>query len=155
MIQRIQSIYLAIVSALLLFLIFASPDLAVIEALNGTYTLTAVEMVVSNGDLSGNSNVYPLSFLILMSLGFCVYAIFQYKKRKLQMSLVRGVMVGQLLIGVLVFFYADRMATSVDSEDITYGVSLIVLLINVILCILAYRGIKKDDELVRSADRLR
>ncbi|MCF8459253.1 MAG: DUF4293 domain-containing protein [Flavobacteriales bacterium] len=39
--------------------------------------------------------------------------------------------------------------------SVAYSPSLVILLVNVVLYFLAVRRIKKDDALVRSADRLR
>jgi hypothetical protein len=37
----------------------------------------------------------------------------------------------------------------------TYGIGMMLPLLSLIFCLLAIRGIRKDEELVRSADRIR
>ena len=79
----------------------------------------------------------------------------QYKNRKFQVKLVQAALLVQLAVGGLVFYYADLMVGMAESNSATYSPVLAVLLVNVVLYFLAIRGIKKDDALVRSADRLR
>lgn len=61
----------------------------------------------------------------------------------------------QPVIAILTFYYATRMADFSEDASVSYQPALGILLVNVVLYFLAYRGIKKDDALVRSADRLR
>ncbi len=91
----------------------------------------------------------------MVSIFLSVYGIMQYRNRKFQMKLVQAAILVQVVFGVLVFFYADNMAELAADSSVAYSPVLAVLLVNIVLYMLALRGIKKDDELVRSADRLR
>jgi hypothetical protein len=51
--------------------------------------------------------------------------------------------------------YEDPMTFSIDAIKNTFAAGIIFQFVNLILALLANKAIKKDDELVRSVDRLR
>ena len=156
MIQRIQTIYLSITAIILVMPIVLELSLASMVSGQGEYQLTPVNVILlSNGVTENVSSSFPIAGAIALSLFLTIYGIMQYKNRKFQMKLVQLAMIIQLVIGVLVFVYADKMADLADSGSAAYSPALGILALNVVLYLLALRGIKKDDALVRSADRLR
>lgn len=81
-------------------------------------------------------------------------AILLFKNRNLQVRLAN---VNLLLICVLIgllFFLADTMGSSLNHR-VSYQYGSYLPLIQLVFTFLAIRAIRKDDELVRSADRLR
>jgi len=80
--------------------------------------------------------------------------IFIFKNRKLQMKITEG-LIGLIIIMIIVLavcsFYMIRNYNAVFSP----GIDLILPVLMLICAFLAYRGIRKDEELVRSFDRLR
>ncbi len=156
MIQRIQTIYLSIAALILIMPVILDLSFASMVVENDLYQLKpAYLMLMTNGITENVGNSFPIAGAIALSLLLTIYAIAQYKNRKFQMKLVQLAMLIQLVIGVLVFFYADSMTDLVDSGSATYSPALGIFAVNVLLYFLALRGIKKDDDLVRSADRLR
>ena len=79
----------------------------------------------------------------------------QFKKRKLQIKVAQGALLLQLAAIAAIFYYVNEMSKIAEFVPVSYSPILIILLINVVVYFLAIRGIKKDDKLVRSADRLR
>lgn len=158
MIQRIQTVYLAL-AALLLIIPVVIPGgimLASMETEAGTYMLLAEKMIFQGpGELNILETPYGLIGALMVSIFLSVYGIMQYRNRKFQMKLVQAAILVQVIFGVLIFFYSDSMADLAAEGSVSYSPVLAVLLVNVVLYMLALRGIKKDDELVRSADRLR
>lgn len=157
MLQRIQSLYLlgAGVCAGLTWLFpvrsWAVGDSKVRFMTYGLFTGDGVEVV----DIG-----LPLPYQVVHSLlaaAFIVVA-FLYGNRPRQARVVRGTWLMALLIGVLQFissnsidaYYAEGMKAQAN-----YGASFFLPLGTVVLAILAERAIRKDEELVRSADRLR
>ena len=59
-----------------------------------------------------------------------------------------------IALNILVFFQIGQLKKEL-SMMVTYKLPLVFPLISAVLTFLAYRGIKKDDELVKSYDRLR
>lgn len=156
MIQRIQTVYLAIVGVLLLLFIIVGVNLATLAAEDGVYQLTAV--TASFLTESGSETVFssfPVAATVAVCLLLTAYAITQYKNRKLQIRLIQIAMTLQPIIGIVVFFYANKMAALSESASLSYSPFLGVLILNLVLYFLALRGVKKDEALVRSADRLR
>ena len=94
-------------------------------------------------------------FALLLSSFLCFYTIFQFKNRKKQLLLVRF---NRLIITicVVVWFFFDYENFINESETYRYNTLFILFFIfpYVTLLLSAY-FIKKDEELVRSADRIR
>jgi len=88
--------------------------------------------------------------IILISLT----AIFLFKKRKLQMNLVMALIIISIAAIGLITFFAFSICTKYNA-DITISLGMFLPLLILLFNILAYLGIKKDENLVRSYDRLR
>ena len=80
-------------------------------------------------------------------------AIFLFKKRKLQMILI-WIAVFAILIYYLTTFYI-RIDLEIPSKNVLSNFSVILNFINLLLCNMAINAIKKDEDLLRAADRLR
>ncbi len=108
---------------------------------------------------NGTEMVFDLSYLFFGALftgGLILVNIFMFKNRKLQMKLTQlsGILLAILLGGgyYLIGDMIDGNGLS-DQGEFTFYFWLIVL--SIILNVLARIYIKKDDDLVRSVDRLR
>ena len=96
----------------------------------------------------------PLSVLIVLITVISLATIFFFKKRKVQMQLSRFLI---LLAGILVvacIHVSFRIVSKFDAGIIP-GLKMILPVLILIISILAYRGIRKDELLVKSYDRLR
>jgi hypothetical protein len=96
----------------------------------------------------------PLSVLIILIPVFSFITIFLYKNRKIQMRLALSVIILASGFVLLSIYYAFVISLKYDAQIIP-GYKMLIPLILIIFNYLAYRGIKKDDDLVRSYDRLR
>lgn len=134
MIQRIQSIYLTLTSLVLLGGLFFYPH---------RLFYNAEEINVFK---------HPLMFLLLALTALApLIVVFLYKKRQLQFVFNR------LLILILFLFLTLHFIGYVKLETATANqvAPLISYLIAVILLVLANKAIKRDEDLVRAADRIR
>jgi hypothetical protein len=96
----------------------------------------------------------PLSVLIILIPALSLITIFFFKNRKMQLRLSLLLIVFcSLLIVALIHVYIIT-TTRYDARMVP-GFKMILPLIILVITILAYRGIKKDDQLVKSYDRLR
>ncbi len=129
--------------------------MAEVQSDNGLYSLFVEVMVLDGAKTQPLEIPYGLIGALTLGILLSVYSIMQYKNRKFQMKLVQFAMLVQLVFGALIFYYADKMASLSDTGELAYRPAVAVVLVNIILYYLALRGIKKDDALVRSADRLR
>ncbi|MEE2953948.1 MAG: DUF4293 family protein [Bacteroidota bacterium] len=130
MIQRIQSILLLFASILSLILIFYFPVL--LDA-HGTYLL--------------KDNFSFVRLLLLLSAGLSFFAIFQFKNRKRQILIA---LFSRLMITISLF-----LIIVIHKQDKEFDSGLFLLIVPFLLLWLATYYIKKDEKIVRSADRLR
>jgi hypothetical protein len=149
MIQRIQSIYLLLASGAFGSL-FALPLL----------TTTASDTATSIPQLAdGRLNVFDNIGLIgLSGLGVALAftAIFLYKNRNLQGRITGISLVISVLLLVLAAFTAQTVRSAVPpTGNVQFGLGWVAPVAGVILLWLAGKGIKKDEKLVKSMDRLR
>ncbi|MBK8498927.1 MAG: DUF4293 domain-containing protein [Flavobacteriales bacterium] len=93
----------------------------------------------------------------LLAVAFIV-SMFLHRNRPRQARVVRGIWLMALLIGVMQFISCNSIdayyAEGVKAQA-SYGASFFLPMGSLLLAILAERAIRKDEELVRSADRLR
>nr|MBP8942218.1 DUF4293 family protein [Saprospiraceae bacterium] len=84
--------------------------------------------------------------------------IFLFKNRKLQKALVLAGIVGILATNLVVgatFLAPTQSIMNISNATITPGIGAFMPVIAMISLIFAYRGISKDDKIVKSMDRLR
>ncbi len=154
MIQRLQSFYLLLTT--LLGILFLSGEIVRFsDGINELFiNLQGLSRHVEN---SGTEIVEKhLHFTILMLLVpfLSLVIIMFYKNRKLQMRLTI-ILIFLILVQIIaVTHYSLHIISNMGAELIP-GVKLIIPVLMLILASLAYRGIKKDENLVRSYDRLR
>jgi magnesium-transporting ATPase (P-type) len=156
MIQRIQSLYLLVVSVACVLLFFF-PMIDYIDPMKGTYKLFATGMK-SYSDMPGILffwQTFPLLFLTIASFILAIIAIFLYKNRTLQLQLVSiNVLVNVLLIALVFLLYSRIFERRLGILSI-YQFGMYVPLISLIFLVLASRAIRKDEAIVKSSDRLR
>lgn len=163
MIQRIQSVYLALVALLFVALFFNS--VATVQANNQEFIFSIFGLHLKDVKALELS-IYPtfLLGLTLSIIGITAYAITLFKTRIKQMMIVRFISLLILLFLVMMFMGLNKSyelivletkSNSTETMKTTYLFGCILPFVALILNVLAFRGVKKDEELVRSADRLR
>lgn len=159
MIQRVQSVFLLLVAIAMICLFFlpvwSKTDAAGVEYVLDAYKLAPVTAPATGEVLS--KNTIFIALLAGAAALVALFSIFQYKNRLTQMKL--GAL-NSLLMAVLMFlcFYYAMMV----GEDLVKGATagskeagFFLPALGLILNVLANRFIKRDEELVRSMDRLR
>lgn len=151
MIQRIQSLFLALAAALLVAMYWF--PLASFTANDVIYKLFACRFQHPE---TGNAliSTLPLAVLPCLSALLSLIIIFKYKNRVLQMRLCKLVMLvlfATLIVGAIYFWRIGQMLQL--NGQFAFGA--IIPLVALGFVILAHRNIKKDEKLVRSADRIR
>ncbi len=155
MIQRIQSIYLSLITILSL-LLFKGGFFKFSGKAGSVVTITFNGLMKGNGagDLALAHPLAILSVLIVLLAVTSFLTVFLFKKRKIQLIFSKILIAEALLFLLASVYYAYSVIGEFDVNILPALKSLIPVLI-LIFAVLAYRGIKKDDELVRSYDRLR
>ncbi len=143
MIQRIQTIFL-LLSVLLSVLLLYLP---VYEL----QSLSATTAEINRFKISSSAILAIINGVVGI---FCLVAIFLYKNRNLQIRICNlSLLLTCVLIGLL-FFVADTMSSSMN-QKVHYLYGSYFPLIQILVIYLAIRNIKHDENLVKSADRLR
>jgi hypothetical protein len=155
MIQRIQSVYLFLTTLLSLLLLKG-------DIINFMDKSGFVIKVTFNGlfrNLDGQApelidKLLPLSVIIILIPVISLITILFFKKRKVQLLLAISVII--LSAGLIISScYYSWFVISKYGATITPGFKLAIPLLIMIFSILAYRGIRKDENLIRSYERLR
>jgi len=156
MIQRIQSLYLIAVS-IIMGLMFFFPIAGYYGELNTLkFTLLGVENMVPDSTLVFSPyTTFPLLIIVLGVIIISIAIIFQYKYRIKQMKWIKiNILLNTILImGIFIIYSRWLQSTSEASES--FQTAAFFPLISLMFLMLAYRAIRKDEKLVRSADRLR
>jgi MFS family permease len=136
MIQRIQSLYLVI--AILL---------------NGVLSFYLPLWITSdNEEIFALSQPLALS-LFLVSVLISIITLFSFKKRKRQFVLGRiNIILNFVLVGVFAYWTLSLPGEMDISEK---GIGMLLPIISIVFIALANKAIKKDEDLVKSVDRLR
>lgn len=136
MLQRIQTIYLLLASLASACLIFVLHLWVVNEGVR----------VFAKDDM--------LYFgLFLGSAALSLLSIFMYKNRKSQFMLGRlNIILNFILLGFFVYQSLNLSGETAVSEK---GIGMFIPIISIVFLALANKAIKRDEDLVKSVDRLR
>ena len=133
MIQRIQSLYIFLHIVIKCFLLYMSL----------TYK-SLYHFFINKVDL--------LSSVLILLIIFSIVTLLSFKKRKTQIKLMYFLITLQLLfmISISIFIYME-----VYSLNFLQNYQTILCIIGLLLLLLCLRGIKKDQNLIESIDRIR
>lgn len=152
MIQRIQSAYL-LLAVVLMGVTMSMPLGLYVDKTGAVSTLYAYGMDVAEAERDGSC--WGIFAIALLAAIVAFATIFLYKNRKLQIRLTifnTLVIVGwYAAFATFAIAYADLM----PNADFHCGTGAILPLVAIILNLMAIRGIRKDERLVKAADRLR
>ena len=163
MLQRIQTLYLLAVALTAALFLFLPISIYKVKQPDGNELLIKYDswglhqLPAKTGAPHIVETTLPVTVTAFLIIACALLSVFLFKRRRLQLML--GNLNMLLLSGLvgLVFFYADNKVKIITGEapfSITYlGAYLPAL--SLILTFLANKAIKKDEELVRSADRIR
>ncbi|MEQ8469572.1 MAG: DUF4293 domain-containing protein [Marinoscillum sp.] len=162
MLQRIQSVFLLLVAVIMITILFLPMWNKIDQGVQEVVTLNAFEMVYSSYDEAGNltpmatEQTFWISVLAILAAAIALISMFQFKNRLRQMQL--NTLNSLIMAGVLgsTYYYStigDKMLNpdSVGNFQIGFYIIAAALLFNS----LGNRFIRKDEKLVRSADRIR
>lgn len=149
MIQRVQTLFLLAIVALSLLLFFF--PFTLINIGDSKFLLTLMPGCL-------RAMVKPFIYVPMALNGvimvLSLYTIFKFKRRKKQMKFAQLLMLlSAFLIGSL--FTMDFIKSGETPVVMDFKIVAFIPAINVVLAFLARWFIKKDDDLVRSSDRIR
>ena len=136
MIQRIQTVYM-LISALLMF---------------GFY-IWFPEIVDTAGVVIMSREEPLITGLIIAVMILVILSILNFKKRQHQFVLNRlNILLHFVLLGVIVYRSLNLSGETLVSQK---GIEALLPLISIVFLVLANKAIKRDEDLVKSVDRLR
>lgn len=136
MIQRIQSVYLLLVAL----------SAGVLPFWLALWTDAAGEPVLAQ-------NVLWVSLAFYASAMLALVALVRFKDRKQQFVLNRFNMILNLFL--LGFFVYQSLTVSGEAGASEKGIGMLIPIFSIVFLVLANKAIKKDEDLVKSVDRLR
>ncbi|MBU2651288.1 MAG: DUF4293 domain-containing protein [Bacteroidetes bacterium] len=156
MIQRIQTLFLAIALVAVVLAFFYPVASFWSENYSLRLSLAGIDKI---HDQSGSVQVNTIPLIALNSIAglLILISIFLYKKRILQLRMVRFAIFADIIMLVLLFFFyipqIEEHTTS--SAEYLSEPGIYFPLVALVFLTLAIRYIVRDEKLVRSADRIR
>lgn len=151
MLQRIQTIYLLLVVACLA-LVFAFP-FATYQIGESIYVFDVLGL-----EIDGQNHIkFPYYVSVSLSAGLALFTISRFKNRALQMRLGRYNYLILLLTIVMSFVNVRTIEDLFPKAEVqtTYGAGLFLPVAALVLLFLANRAIKRDEQLIKSIERIR
>lgn len=150
MLQRIQTLFLfliVVLSALSFFVPF--------QHISSNETSFFINLKVWDLAPAIRSNIYIPFAVNALILVLSLFTIFSYKNRPLQMILCR--VIAFTSGSLIACFFSFTYINFTELKDIVINYSYVSFLpgLNVLLAYISKKFIKDDEELVRSADRIR
>lgn len=137
MIQRIQTIYLLLTFLVTGVLLFFVP----LWTINGKNFYFMQDQIYT--------------ILLGLSTMLTIISIISYKKRQNQFVMGRlNIILNLILLGLFVYRSLNLPGDSVDTVS-EKGIGMFLPIVAIVLLVLANKAIKKDEDLVKSVDRLR
>lgn len=154
MIQRIQSIYLLVVVALMAVTLLA--PLAWFAADGAEYRLCAFSLQTLEG-VAVQSTVY-MGVLLLASALLPLVTIFLFRRRMLQIRLCvveMVLLIGAIAMEVIYYFLSARAFSDQVLHAQGFKPAIALPIVCLFFMYLAVRAIFRDELMVRAADRIR
>ena len=154
MIQRIQTFYLALAAAFSGFLL--KGQIFTLVGMDAESYEFNIKGLFLKGDITTTviEGSLPLFILTILVIILFFLAIFLFKRRKLQIRIT--ILATLLSFGslLLIIYYLIIAAKTLEAEFI-FGIRMVFPAASAIFGYLAFRGILKDELLIKSYDRIR
>lgn len=165
MIQRIQTIYLLLAAALMATFLFC--PIAQFDTSDGLYSFTSqgVSTVMAEPATAGAEAAVTQTSVFTPTWGVFVLgiviavlslvAIFLYKNRPNQARICMINAFFMVTFYIIIFLSGYNFQHDLAATHTSWSAYLAMPFVALVLDILAYRAINKDEQLVRSMDRIR
>ena len=155
MLQRVQTIWLFFATAAI-FGLFLFPYLQVFNPDGSSRALKIPGIQESVGGQIVQTEAFLALTISTVILGLIPFiTIFLYKTRKQQIKMCYLSIVAILGFSFWLVQTAKQALGAINLQTENYGLGVILPSLSVFFVILALRGIRKDEKLIKSSDRLR
>lgn len=151
MIQRVQSIYLVLAGLFPAFTFFL--PIAGFQSATADFKMFACHFAGKGAEAAGAAP-YATAVLAVLAIVLAFVAIFGFKNRKKQLKKCTWVMLANVAWYVAAAAYIIPLISG-DAFSLVVGPTLYAPLLSIVCTMLAKRAIRKDEALVRAADRIR
>lgn len=157
MIQRIQTLWLFFVSLILLLLfVFPYSHFADQVGIAHVLKITGLYKNVGGQAILVQSFIFQTIISVILAI-FPFIIIFKYKTRKKQSQFIYLMIILILLFGTWLYISSQKAIEAVNQQiglgNLDIGALLLPLCL--VFLFLALRGIRHDEKLIKSAERLR
>jgi len=154
MIQRIQTIWL-LISALSSGFLMKGGILNFISKTGQKYS-TCFSGIYRFNNISKEviTNLLPLAIVIILILLLSVVSMLLFKKRRIQKILTLIVTVFSICL-ILILAHSSIIFMKNYNTQLVPGIKMFLPIIILVSTIFAYRGISRDEKLIKSYNRLR
>ncbi len=153
MLQRAQSIYIIIAAGMLLgFLIFPVAEIININFQIYDFKLAKPVIFKDNSNINLTSMILQISSWFILAITIISFLL--YKTRKKQVKLCILIIIFLLVLNVAVFYFLSHFIPG-SGYKVYYKLPMLFPVFGAIFLYLAIIGIRKDERLVKSYDRLR
>ena len=153
MIQRLQSVYLFLVAALVATCMFM--PLTTIVTPEDTVILSSLGAYAPAPESKLLFEMWPLTIVAALAALLSLINIFLFRNRPLQMRVCHFTTWFLVAFYVIVGIYIYDLYIALNGESLQLQAALSMPVVALVLNYIAYRRIRADERLVRSADRLR
>lgn len=157
MIQRIQTVWL-LLSSLVLFALFMFPFVGYIDLVGLGKNIYVTGVYSSANNVATKETGFLLMTIATVILALIpIFIIFLYKNRKLQLNMILVLVILICLFAVWMFITANNILDLINQHigANNIGIGFFLLPISILCLSFAIRGIRNDNKLIKSADRLR
>ena len=155
MIQRIQTIWLFLAS-LALFCLLLFPYLQIIKS-DGTaqaIKVTGVYEQINNAPAKTQEFLGFTVLTVIVAL-LPLLVIFFYRDRKKQIAVSYLAIIAIIALGFWLAQTAKDIIGDIELDIQNYEIGVLLPSVAIIFMVLALKGIRRDEKLIKSADRLR
>lgn len=158
MIQRIQSIFLFVAAAITVALLFIPIGYIYTDEFYYVFNSFVVKLNIPDGEIY--MTTFYIAIMLIASATLSIVSIFLYKNRKRQIQLVTiNMFIFLITILLMLYVYPDiifiKKGLMKPDDFFNFNYWILICIIPAICLYLANKFIKKDENLIRAADRLR
>ncbi len=152
MIQRIQSVYLLLVTILLVVAICLPIGQYIGTDGVTTHIFKPLGVMLADGTFQSTWGLFGI-LLLSAIIAFCTIFLFRNRMLQVRMTIFSSL----LLIGYYIAFFVFMfmLKSDLDAMNFQLGWALCLPVVCIILNYLAFRAIYRDELMVKAADRLR
>ena len=156
MIQRVQSIYLLVVTILMSFLLimpYASMELPGDQQL--LFKSAGIQLISTANVVSVYNSTIPLISLVVIAgiYSFCIIFFYNYRILQIRLILVNLVLIVFLII--IMLYHCFDAKSDFEGEKLLFRIGMSFPVICLVFSFMAIRGIRHDEMLVNSYNRIR